>query len=929
MKKFRLYYEDNSGKDHLLTEYDLINTENNIALTFDEQLTEEENNKYRLEFKTVAQLGRSQFSPQFNPIQKLKIGRKLKLYLGDSQSPIWLIITSISPENQLHNIVYNISAQDYASYYFSRNGIGLEFSSFEDEDFLEEGISSTITGIGNHILRKSGLQKMDYTNQTNVIKIFDYKELKPTLVSFKNEDGINLNHNGTYSFSCLDYKIIGNKMIFNGAEINFKLSSTVNVGKNIEKAYLTIVFFENDAQYAIDFLLSPYISYEWGTGRETYFKERFDFELVLKNDELEHIIDGTITGIDNGIKAQGTLPKTNLELEWPTQFEISINGDIFSFKKKYLYVSNGGSKLSIEFKKGDFIYTADPNFSFINSISSVGVYNDINESSWKVIDETNSEKTSLEVSNSNTYNALIELANNTNAYLFFDYENKKIIFLKKDDMNLNTNYYLSPDVDIENFSLDYDGADFYNILHVRGGGDEYGIAVGIQPNITEEAFDFFTATSGAVGAHMDVTYTENKIGTFYQNILGKNSFEGLEPANWLANTDSKSEEYIKNLEFAKIADKIPYLDSFLINFDYFKENDLIDNNVYDEIFNEIYNKLRMINIKYQYWIRKKYEAEYNVYKFTNDIRNAAEKLPKAGNNAPELLKELEKMFYVREDDGIKYPFFDSIYNYKGIQEVYIKLEEYKNIIKDLIKEREDLYKEIYKLEKEIEEMKEIIESPEYEENPTLEENLTNKEVELVNKEELIEGYLAAVGNWQFNKITNLFIKSELYGMYSYIWDAFEKYYSDFIILKGTSHITSIYDKYKSVSEEKENFWFDFKENYGKYWIEGFYENDIETDPIKLYNEASLYFNDINKPSENYNITYINIYDIIGINREDIKVGSIIKINASKLGVLNNSKIELQVSGINRNLRNLAGTSLTVSKVRYTDKILEKLLLGIK
>jgi hypothetical protein len=48
-----------------------------------------------------------------------------------------MVITSfnvvIAPENN----IFEINAQDYASYVFSRNNAGLTLNTFEDEDFLD------------------------------------------------------------------------------------------------------------------------------------------------------------------------------------------------------------------------------------------------------------------------------------------------------------------------------------------------------------------------------------------------------------------------------------------------------------------------------------------------------------------------------------------------------------------------------------------------------------------------------------------------------------------------------------------------------------------------------------------------------------------------------------------------------------------------
>ena len=78
----------------------------------------------------------------------LRIGRKVKLELFGPNKTILFIITSISPESTEENIKWVISAEDYASYIFNKNNIGLHLDTIEDEDFnewFEEKTNRTIT----------------------------------------------------------------------------------------------------------------------------------------------------------------------------------------------------------------------------------------------------------------------------------------------------------------------------------------------------------------------------------------------------------------------------------------------------------------------------------------------------------------------------------------------------------------------------------------------------------------------------------------------------------------------------------------------------------------------------------------------------------------------------------------------------------------
>lgn len=70
-----------------------------------------------------------------------------------------MVISSISPVIGPSNLVFNVEAQDYASYVFSKNNAGLSLDTIDSEDFLEwleilDEENSTITNIGNYILER-------------------------------------------------------------------------------------------------------------------------------------------------------------------------------------------------------------------------------------------------------------------------------------------------------------------------------------------------------------------------------------------------------------------------------------------------------------------------------------------------------------------------------------------------------------------------------------------------------------------------------------------------------------------------------------------------------------------------------------------------------------------------------------------------------
>ncbi|MFW6311833.1 MAG: hypothetical protein ACOC1K_06320 [Nanoarchaeota archaeon] len=129
MKGFKLYFYDNN-EAILFSQY--LKNKTNSTTTFDESLQKELNDKYILNFSMY----KNTFDEEINFTKVLKIGRKIRLeyeeFEGDNY--IDLVITSFSPESTEDNIKYNYTCQDLVSFKFSKNNIGLNLSTIEDEE---------------------------------------------------------------------------------------------------------------------------------------------------------------------------------------------------------------------------------------------------------------------------------------------------------------------------------------------------------------------------------------------------------------------------------------------------------------------------------------------------------------------------------------------------------------------------------------------------------------------------------------------------------------------------------------------------------------------------------------------------------------------------------------------------------------------------
>lgn len=149
MKKFKLYL---IGRHNLcLSSFDIDNTmPQNGYGTYNESLSQSENDQYQLTFSMAQYVG---FQQNYNYyLDLLPIGTQLRLVRDDS-SWINFIITERSPQFLSGNLIYAFTAQDEVSFLWTKRGVGYSYSSFDEDG----GILHTIDFYGNRILRDNGL----------------------------------------------------------------------------------------------------------------------------------------------------------------------------------------------------------------------------------------------------------------------------------------------------------------------------------------------------------------------------------------------------------------------------------------------------------------------------------------------------------------------------------------------------------------------------------------------------------------------------------------------------------------------------------------------------------------------------------------------------------------------------------------------------
>lgn len=129
MQKFKLY-AIHKGHSVLITSFDGSQpTQINTTVTYDEQLSEAENDQFTLTFSMPRYLAvdvniRKRVYNHW--LDVVKMGSRLRLIIDDNRR-IDFIVSTVAPALSRHNILYTFTAQDEISYLWSRHNLGYSY----------------------------------------------------------------------------------------------------------------------------------------------------------------------------------------------------------------------------------------------------------------------------------------------------------------------------------------------------------------------------------------------------------------------------------------------------------------------------------------------------------------------------------------------------------------------------------------------------------------------------------------------------------------------------------------------------------------------------------------------------------------------------------------------------------------------------------
>ena len=533
------------------------------------------------------------------------------------------------------------------------------------------------------------------------------------------------------------------------------------------------------------------------------------------------------------------------------------------------------------------------------------------------------------VSDSNTYNALTELANLSNTFLVFDYINEKVIFLDKESLERDKNYTLRRDFNIQNLGISYSAEELYSIFYVQGGENEFGLATILSEATTYQdnfLFNFNYFKDKNLITENQKTEIENKINIDLASI-NNSLIDVIREKFTLIGSISELESQISALaDTMMLTEGNGYRDLFIQISEIFFRKQIdsdksVEQNISTPPFTAIWSTLpegkagfvfsfpatinydnNIINVENQNTIIEVDNIEFTI-SFTSGAESTTTNgytffyTPIEGNVRADRLTMLSSRAFFSQTiswDILKpvFPYLFQLDMLDGNASI--------NAARARWQQRVDVIKEAW------DEAAAIIASSEDQAVITANETLINQTYRIG-----IGDYDPETGQLDPNKPGKFTIILSLF-------DEFDSQYSRLTVPR-------VLQRYRNLVATKQNFWYDLKKNRQHIFVEGYYDNDIETTPQDLKEQAEAIYLDYQKPLEDFSITYIDVSDLVGINIDFIQPGDFVTLKEDKLKIQQNEISKLKVAQISRVLRDKGNINLTIYRHNMINTIVEKIM----
>ncbi len=571
-------------------------------------------------------------------------------------------------------------------------------------------------------------------------------------------------------------------------------------------------------------------------------------------------------------------------------------------------------------------------------------------SGWTISIIGENKIVNLDVSDSNSYNAIVDLASLSNMQIKIDYINKIIIFIDKESATLDKNYTLQRDFNLQDFGISYSGENMSSIFYVDAAEDEFGLRTLLSdetPYRDNFLFDFNYFRSKDLISESELTIMQNKINIDLKKINEKLVTAIKDRFNHLGLIRQSRAQIESIAELLAVPQKFDdYSQRFL---------DLQSQFFRPSIGTKQVTRTENVKTLNIFWNNLKPNVNITTpIKFNYFGINYTQTDPQQTNGPPS--GPTIEIFFEDASDRIPWP------SASANPKVYLKIRNDANVEFDIsrfniisvnanfnlsIQENEfefiypyftlldefdgsdAIMNELQRIRRDVQTFKDFKTEDETElacligddpnapgcEKVRFSDNFEINQARITFLESRIEDYKAAIGQ-------ELNGGGFIPGKFTLIQDTFERYLNDYIIPEDTETIMSIYRK---EVRKKQKFWYDLKNDKQHIFIEAYYQNEFETDVSSLKSQAEAAFNEHNKPLEDFNLSYIDLSDIVGINIQDISAGDFVTLKERKLDIITNSESKLKVASISKVLRDKGNINLTIFRYNMINQIIEKLI----
>ena len=526
------------------------------------------------------------------------------------------------------------------------------------------------------------------------------------------------------------------------------------------------------------------------------------------------------------------------------------------------------------------------------------------------------KKITFEISGSNQYNALLELATKFNAELIVDYRFKTISF--KDKNKKTFNGYYRTDVNVSSFGYSEDFSNANNLLFVSGGTDEYDIAVTIPGLMPDNWRNYFRSK------------TEMNLGQFKQ--------WDEKPFMRVYLNDGFFKEHLEEDEnYAKLADAMPHMQNFVYDLTGSLNRGLIDQATYNNI-KDAFKNFTIPSIQYETYYPDVVTMSFDVESIVANAKNQID----MSFSTYLLSKEIDDENF---NQGAKY-----------LNEVTSILSDptFINKVKSLWgNDKSYMNKIYYGLIQEVDNYSTLLETKK-ESLQKVVNQMIQLEQEWVNKDDNsqyigLEGqqkrlnddiaYLERLVNEEFSITVGPEDSQQTFsltGKYPYLFerlyvvsgvpkDAAQKLYDEQKSVEITGGLIGIVSQYEQ--QIKDNLT-EIRAKYGEYIQEGVFVDDVELDPFALYNKATA------RLQNNLNIEKIDLSVIKADALEDcivksLEVGQYIRVvDNDLLPLLKTDKKyikELRIASIDMQPRKPYDIKLTLEQFNIERELLKRIV----